>query len=68
MSDDSNVIDFRPRPLAGELGTIVVCEGPPRCELLEDEAMAAQRAGCPLCTRIQIMADGSEIETKPVAQ
>mgnify|MGYP005613687295 FL=1 len=44
---------------------VIVCAGPPRCDLNGDEAYEAQRAGCIWCRRIACHADGSEIETGP---
>jgi hypothetical protein len=46
--------------------TIHVCQGPPRCDLMDDEAMAAQVAGCPWCRRIYVNdKDGSERIEEP---
>lgn len=41
---------------------VTVCAGPPQCLLEGDEAIANAKAGCPLCRRIVIGADGSEME------
>lgn len=45
---------------------VIVCQGPPRCPLEGDEAVAAQEAGCIWCKRITIHADGTETTTEPV--
>ena len=44
---------------------VIVCQGPPRCLLEGDEAIAAQVAGCVWCRRIIVHSDGTETETKP---
>lgn len=44
---------------------VIVCQGPPRCDLEGDEAVAAQMAGCPWCRRITLHDDGSETVTEP---
>lgn len=44
---------------------IVVCQGPPRCVLVGDDAVDAQRAGCVWCSRIVIMTDGREFVSGP---
>lgn len=44
---------------------VVVCAGPPVCMLEDDEAVAAQVAGCVWCKRITCHADGSETVTEP---
>ena len=46
---------------------IIVCQGPPRCDLRGDEAVAAQEGGCIWCRRITIHADGGETVTEPAA-
>ncbi len=48
-----------------EVSVIVMCQGPPRCALVGDEAEAAQRAGCVWCERITIAPDGSERVDRP---
>ena len=48
-----------------DLGEIIVCQGPPRCDLEGDDAIEAQMGGCPWCKRIVIHADGSETVTEP---
>lgn len=45
-----------------DLGEVIVCKGPPDCPLEGDEAVANQLAGCPLCRRIVMHADGNETE------
>ena len=44
---------------------VIVCQGPPRCPLEGDEAVAAQLAGCIWCARITVHADGSETHSGP---
>lgn len=44
---------------------ITVCQGPPRCDLMGDEAVAAQLAGCPWCKRIYLSESGSERVEEP---
>lgn len=44
-----------------------VCQGPPRCELQGDDAVEAQKAGCPWCRRIYVFEDGTEVETGPMS-
>lgn len=39
---------------------IIVCAGPPACDLEGDDAVAAQRVGCRLCKRIIVHDDESE--------
>lgn len=46
---------------------IVVCQGPPLCDLQDDEAVKNQLAGCPLCKRIVVHADGTETEYRKKA-
>lgn len=50
-----------------ELGEVIVCAGPPLCQLEGDEAVACQVAGCTLCKRIIINSDGSETEYRQKA-
>lgn len=47
---------------AGYCGVTIVhaCQGPPRCGLEGDDAVAAAIAGCPWCRRIIIDDDGNE--------
>lgn len=44
---------------------IIVCAGPPRCDLQGEDAYQAQRAGCVWCRRIACHADGRETVTEP---
>lgn len=44
---------------------VIVCAGPPRCQLNGDEAYEAQRAGCVWCRRIAYHPDGRETVTEP---
>ena len=44
---------------------VIVCAGPPACHLEDDEAVAAQIAGCVWCRRIRIHEDGTETEEGP---
>lgn len=39
---------------------ITVCQGPPRCELVGDDAVQAQRQGCVWCDRTYIDPAGNE--------
>lgn len=41
---------------------ITVCAGPPKCLLVDDEAVEAQQAVCPICKRIRVKPDGTEEE------
>lgn len=41
---------------------VIVCAGPPDCDLQGDEAIAAANSGCPRCRHIVIHADGTETE------
>ncbi len=45
-----------------EESEIIICAGPPDCLFEDDAAVQNQKDGCPLCRRIVIKADGSEIE------
>ena len=44
---------------------ITVCQGPPRCSLVGEEADAAQAAWCVWCERIYIDANGCETKQGP---
>lgn len=44
---------------------VIVCQGPPRCSLEGDAAVAAAEAGCVWCRRITVHEDGTETETGP---
>lgn len=48
-----------------DLAVIVVCQGPPRCDLGSDACVAAQLAGCVWCQRVTVHADHSETVTEP---
>jgi hypothetical protein len=39
---------------------VVVCMGPPWCDLTGDAAIACARGGCPFCDHICIHPDGTE--------
>lgn len=43
--------------------SVIVCAGPPLCQLEDDAAVAAAMAGCPWCKRIVMHPDGSETIT-----
>lgn len=45
-----------------DLPQVIVCAGPPMCELMEDKAVEAMEAGCPMCRRIIVHPDGTEEE------
>lgn len=45
---------------------VIVCQGPPRCMLVSDEAVAAMEAGCLWCKRIIVHKDGTETVIEPV--
>lgn len=42
------------------IAVVIVCQGPPRCELTGEVAEQAARAGCPWCDRCYIGDDGTE--------
>lgn len=44
---------------------IIVCQGPPRCDLMDEEAVAAQKAGCKWCKKIWIDEHGKEFVDEP---
>jgi hypothetical protein len=46
---------------------VIVCAGPPECDLQDDDAVAAQQAGCPRCRRLLVNPDGSTEEYKAKA-
>lgn len=53
--------------MGDEPNRITVCQGPPRCDLVGDEAVAAMKAGCPFCQVIHVDPEtGEEWETGPV--
>ena len=45
-----------------EPNMVIVCAGPPVCELQDDAAVAAAEAGCPHCTRIAVYPDGEQVD------
>lgn len=47
------------------ISEVWVCQGPPRCSLDGDAAVAAQQQGCPWCRVIFVYADGSESVREP---
>lgn len=47
---------------------IIICQGPPRCDLDGDEAYEAQKAGCVWCQRLVIDEDGNEAVSGPSSQ
>ena len=44
---------------------VIVCQGPPRCMLEDDEAIEAQKAGCIWCRTITLHEDGTETVQEP---
>jgi hypothetical protein len=48
-----------------QYSTVWVCQGPPRCDLTGDEAVAAQQNGCTFCKQIRIADDGTELTIQP---
>ncbi len=44
---------------------VIVCQGPPLCMLEDDEAQAAQEAGCVWCKYIWLHEDGSQTVREP---
>lgn len=51
-----------PRP---ESYCVIICQGPPRCDLEGNEAKKAQDAGCLFCTRIYGDGEGGERVVEP---
>ncbi len=47
------------------IGTIKICQGPPRCLLDGDEAVLAAESNCVWCRVIDIYEDGSETRSGP---
>lgn len=45
--------------------TLMICQGLPRCELAGEDAIAAQKAGCPFCKRILFDEDDNEETIEP---
>lgn len=50
-----------------DVAEIIVCQGPPRCDLQGDAAVEAAQAGCVWCKRIRIHADGTETTDEPAS-
>ena len=48
------VADLEP----GEIATMLVCQGAPRCDYLGEEAIAQQEQGCVWCERRTYTCDG----------
>lgn len=48
--------------------TIWVCQGPPVCDLMDNDAVAAQQARCIWCRRVIIHEDGTETVIEPSRQ
>jgi len=48
-------------------GEIIVCAGPPACDLQDEAAVEAAQAGCPKCLHILVHHDGSETEYRKKA-
>ena len=44
---------------------VIVCQGPPICDLQGDEAVKFQEAGCVWCKKIICHPDGTETITEP---
>ncbi len=42
-----------------------ICQGPPRCDLSGNAAVAAQMGGCPWCRVVYTHPDGSESVREP---
>lgn len=51
-----------------EESVIMICQGPPRCDLEGETAYEAQVAGCQWCQRLYIDGDGNERVTEPTSQ
>ena len=45
--------------------SVWVCQGPPRCDLEGEDAIAAQESQCPFCKEIRIAPDGTETIIEP---
>jgi hypothetical protein len=56
------------RCLLPERGRVIVCQGPPWCDLTGDAAERAIEQGCRLCKIITIFEDDSEDEFDPLAR
>lgn len=44
---------------------VIVCQGPPRCALEGDDAVAEQEKGCVWCKRIIVHSNGTETVIEP---
>lgn len=44
---------------------VIVCQGPPVCDLQGDDAVRAQEAGCVWCQVITVHQDGTETVREP---
>lgn len=44
---------------------VIVCQGPPICDLEGEAAIEAQENGCPWCKRIIVHEDGTETVVEP---
>ena len=51
--------------MSDDLAEIIVCQGPPRCDLQGDDAVVRQKDGCVWCQRITVHADGTESTRGP---
>lgn len=47
---------------------VIACQGRPVCDLQGDDAIKAQKAGCPWCRRAWQHPDGSETVIEPTHQ
>ncbi len=48
------VLEMQDQLLDGQSGEVTCCAGPPLCYRNPDEAVGAERAGCPDCLRITV--------------
>lgn len=46
---------------------VIVCQGPPRCPLEGDDAVAAAEAGCVWCERHRVLDSGEWHVTRPAS-
>lgn len=46
-------------------GLVIVCAGPPYCDLKGDDAEKAQKDGCPWCAYVYFEEDGREHIDQP---
>lgn len=68
MSDRRDKLEMVAEEMGATLAeyvTIWSCQGPPRCDLQGDEAVAAQEAGCRFCKQIRVADDGTELTIEP---